>query len=129
MWTKSFLDSVARSNRQPLNLLAKKKLLEAKAQLSDLSPYLLQLAEWGLEQGLAPEHPSRSLLESVLQNMSEWEPKRALDYLVQGEYPENPPALSKTDLSGTPEDAAENVLMVLAQRLIEDPRMRQLYVV
>ncbi len=129
MYDQKYLKAVEASNRQPLNLLAKKKLQEAKVPLSDLSLYLIQLAQWGMENGLAPERPSRDLMESVLWNMSEWEPKRALDYLVQGEYPENPPALSKTDLSGTPEEAAENVLMLLAQRLLEDPRMIQLHLV
>ncbi len=133
MLTKSFLNEIDQANALPLNVEARKRLREVKAPVYKEGLYVFQLAQWGLSQGLAPEKPSRDVLESGLRNLEASEPEKALRYLFWGaEPPEDPedeanPVLTAESLSGSPEYAAENVLMTLAQGLIEDPRMRQLY--
>lgn len=131
MYELTFLKEIEESNKQPLNQMAKQTLEEAKVQTWPESLYVLQLAAWGLSQGLAPEKPSRPVLESVIQSLEESDPQKALGYLLRSDQDdsESPWELDEASLSGTPEDAAGNVLMTLAQRILEDPVLMKLHLV
>lgn len=115
---------VAQANRSSFNVAARKKLKEAKMQMRPDSLHLLQLAEWGLSQGLAPENPGGSVIEMAVKNLKIDEPKRVAMYFENRAIL---PALNEEHLAGTPEVAAKNLLMFLAMRLQSDPKLREVY--
>jgi hypothetical protein len=115
---------VAQANRSAFNVAAREKLKEAKLQIRPDSLHFLQLAEWGLSLGLAPENPGGNVIAMAVKDLKIDEPKRVAMYFENRAIQ---PTLDEEHLAGTPEVAAKNLLMVLAMRLQADPKLREVY--
>ena len=104
----NYVQDVERLNQSPLNQEAKKRLREAKEPQYPESLYLLQLAKWGLENGVKVDSKevSRQMLEDTLLNLREVSPEKA-DHLLSKD-------LAPESLQGHPKDAAAAVLLNLA---------------
>jgi hypothetical protein len=100
-----------RFNQTELNQYGKEKLLEAKAERSQGSPYILQLAMWGLDNGLeVKEHlPLRDHLEFLLYQAI---PEKAMKFL-EGEHD----LMTELEPDMEPLEAAEVVIEHLHSRL------------
>lgn len=130
------MSALARLNQHPLNQEAKRRLLAAKADLTNDQPYLLQLMWWGLEQaklGLAPEavRELRAHLEPVILELLDNPDKTAVqEYLLRGtgDHQENPQLSLRTMQTAlTPEEAAYRALDSLASLVSADLNREQNY--
>ena len=116
MINKKHIQDVERLNNLLLSQEAKKRLKEAKENPYPESLYLLQLAKWGLENGIAAEsrEVSRQMLEDALLSLSELTPQKAYNFLVNG--PDGPNLIPES-LQGSPEDAAWTLLLEVEAKL------------
>lgn len=130
------MSDLSQLNRHPLNQEAKRRLLAAKADLTNDQPYLLQLMWWGLEQaklGLAPAavQDLRAHLEPVVLDLLDDPDKAAVqEYLLRGtaDHQENPQLSLRTMQTAlTPEEAAYRALDSLASLVSADPSREQNY--
>ncbi len=124
MITKKHLQEVERLNSLPLCQEALKRLKEAKAEYYPESLYLIQLAEWGLENERELHGVKRPMLESVLLNLREMEPQKAFDYLtLNQEEEEEIQVIWPEDLKGDPKDAALVLIEQIGMNVLSNPKL------
>lgn len=125
------LSHVHALNQHPLNQAAKRWLRQARAEVSEEHPYLLQLMWWGLEEsdlGMTPESKQRlrARLLPVVEDLLRSPNKEAVQrYLFRGSEQGQPddPHLSLQSLQNAqdPKDAAWRALDSLNDLVGADP--------
>lgn len=107
--TREHWDQVKKQNQKPLNQQAKTLLVKANESSSDQSLCLLQLADWGLENGVRLEGLSTQLLENSILGLKESKPENTMKWL--DDLPEN--------LESDPEEASATILSLIGEKLQE----------
>jgi hypothetical protein len=111
-------------NNHPLNKAAWKWLKEARQPTPQHALYLLDLAHWGLENGVEGEWPARDrpALEEQLGHLCAWKPKDVLEWLLSN--PDGPDQEEQesgllVELRGanSPMSAAASVLSTMYARM------------
>lgn len=114
-------------NSHPANRIALRWLREARADADPAAAYLLQLAMWGLEQGmkgsppLAPNQPGPAALESQVLMLLQAGAERAMRATTWalGDPEEAEALLSEMTTASSPQAAAEAVLEAVRDRMVE----------
>jgi len=124
---------VAPVNQWQLNQIAKRWLRQAREPAEPMSPFLFQLAKWGLEQGAAvrapaaPNHPTRADLEHLIDLLLEPGAKaamRATEWLLSNpnmSRPEQATHLaSQLEAAKNPQESAQIVLEATFDRMVAE---------
>jgi len=122
--TGQHMKEVERLNKLPISQEALKRLREAKAQTYPEYLYLIQLAQWGVENGLELHGVKRPMLESILWGLTDRAPQRAFDYLtLNWEEAEEIEVIGPEDLEGEAEDAALVLIEQIGVNVLSNPKL------
>ena len=125
MIDRKHLQEVERLNKLPISQEALKRLREAKAETYPERLYLLQLANWGLENGQSLQGVKQPMLESLIRMWQEWPPQKAYNRITQNE--DNQPQIGVESLQGRPEQAAEVLLDQVGSRVLNSSKLNPIF--
>jgi hypothetical protein len=110
-------------NDNPLNQAALEWLMEARADAPTHYLYLLSLAAWGLEKGVASGWKERAALQEQVDSLFGWKAENALHWILSnldaGPKEEQQANLHKRlETSDHPQNAAKAVLETIFDRQV-----------
>ena len=128
MIDRKHLLEVERLNKLPISQEALKRLREAKVQIYPEYLYLIQLAQWGVENGLELLGVRTPMLESILWGLTERAPQRAFDYLtLNQEEEEEVEVIGLEDLEGEPEEVALALIEQIGVNVLSNPKLSPIF--